>query len=156
MLLTTKQIKAKYGEPNKTGEGYLVTIKLPYPMKIAWNLKQSVTVMRCHKLVAERFQNIFNELLAHYGLSRIQELKIDVLGGCFNYRLMRNGSEISRHSWGIAIDLDPLNNGLNDNRASSTFDNAEYDEMRAIFKRNGFASLGEVKGRDWMHFEVCV
>jgi hypothetical protein len=154
MLLSTKQMKSIFGEPNKTGEGYLVTINLPYPMRLAWNLKQTVQIMRCHKLVADRFEKVFKELLAHYGLKRLQELGIDIFGGCFMYRLMRNGSELSRHSWAAAIDLDPLKNGLRSNRANSTFDNPEYDEMRAIFKRNGFASMGEEKGFDWMHFEA--
>ncbi len=61
-MITTAQALAKYGQPNETGT-YLTTIKLPYPMRIAWDTKTMVTKMRCHKLVADAFLNVFNELL---------------------------------------------------------------------------------------------
>ncbi len=58
-MITTAQALAKYGQPNETGT-YLTTIKLPYPMRIAWDTKTMVTKMRCHKLVADAFLNVFN------------------------------------------------------------------------------------------------
>jgi len=33
--MTTQQATKKYGAANVTGAGYLVKIKLPYPMRIA-------------------------------------------------------------------------------------------------------------------------
>ena len=69
--MTTNEIVKKYGKPNETGEGYLTTILLPYPMKLAWDLDTKVSKMRCHKLAAEPFINVFNDLLAHYGLKVI-------------------------------------------------------------------------------------
>ena len=53
--MTTKELIIKYGKPNVTGEGYLVTINLPYPMKLAWDLDTQIYKMRCHKLVADKF-----------------------------------------------------------------------------------------------------
>ena len=47
-MLTTKQLIAKYGKPTIDGKAYLVTIDLPYPMRIAWDLDEKVTKMRCH------------------------------------------------------------------------------------------------------------
>ena len=53
--MTTKQLIAKYGKPNITGDGYLVTIQLPYPMRLVWDTDTSVNRMRYHKLVADKF-----------------------------------------------------------------------------------------------------
>ena len=88
-MITTAQAIAKYGNPSQNGSPYLVSIKLPYPMRLAWDLNTKVSTMRCHKLVAANFEAVFKELLSIYGLPKIQELGIDLFGGCFNYRQMR-------------------------------------------------------------------
>ncbi len=153
MMLSTNQIIAKYGKPNQQGS-YLTTIQLPYPMRLAWDKKEKVSKMRCHKLVADDFQRVFADLLAHYGLAKIQELGIDLFGGCFNFRAMRGGSDYSRHSWGIAIDLDPERNLLKETSKTARFARAEYQAMIDIFYKHGFVSLGREKNYDWMHFEI--
>lgn len=152
-MLTTKQIIAKYGTPNEKGT-YLKTINLPYPMRIAWDLDSKVTKMRCHTLVADKFLAVFNDLLAHYGYEKLVELGIDLYGGCFNFRKMRGGSEWSRHSWGIAIDLDPARNKLKETKATARFARPEYKPMIDIFYKHGFISLGVEKDYDWMHFQI--
>jgi len=152
--MNTNEIVKKYGKPNETGEGYLTTILLPYPMKLAWDLDTKVTKMRCHKLAAEAFENVFNDLLAHYGMKEIERLGIDLFGGCFNYRKMRGGSEWSKHSWAIAIDLDPARNKLKETAKTARFARPEYQPMIDIFYKNGFISLGIEKNYDWQHFEL--
>jgi len=153
-MMTTNDIVKKYGKPNETGEGYLTTILLPYPMKLAWDLDTKVTKMRCHKLAAEAFENVFNDLLAHYGMKEIERLGIDLFGGCFNYRKMRGGSEWSKHSWAIAIDLDPARNKLKETAKTARFARPEYQPMIDIFYKNGFINLGIEKNYDWQHFEL--
>lgn len=152
-MITTEKAIAKYGKPNQNGT-YLVNIKLPYPMRLAWDKNSKVTTMRCHKLVSDKFNAVFNDLLAHYGLAKIQELGIDLFGGCFNFRSMRGGSDYSRHSWGIAIDLDPERNKLKETSKTARFARAEYKPMIDIFYKHGFISLGREKNYDWMHFEI--
>ena len=151
-MLTTKQIIQIYGQPNQQGS-YLTTIQLPYPMRLAWDKKTSVIKMRVHKKVAQDFINVFNELLAVYGLAKIQALGIDLFGGCFNFRAMRGGSDYSRHSWGIAIDLDPERNQLKESDKTARFARPEYKPMIDIFYKHGFVNLGVEKNYDWMHFE---
>ena len=151
-MLKTNEIIDKYGKPNQNGT-YLVSIKLPYPMRLAWDKNTKVNTMRCHKLVAQNFTNVFNDLLNHYGLAKIQELGIDLFGGCFNFRAMRGGSDYSRHSWGIAIDLDPERNQLKETSKTARFARPEYKPMIDIFHKNGFINLGVEKNYDWMHFE---
>ena len=96
-MMTTNDIVKKYGKPNETGEGYLTTILLPYPMKLAWDLDTKVSKMRCHKLAAEPFLNVFNDLLAHYGMNEIERLGIDYLGVVLiteRCEVVRNGQSI--------------------------------------------------------------
>ena len=151
-MLNTKQIIQIYGQPNQQGS-YLTTIQLPFPMRLAWDKKTSVTKMRVHKKAAQDFINVFNELLAVYGLAKIQALGIDLFGGCFAFRAMRGGSDYSRHSWGIAIDLDPERNQLKETSKTARFARPEYKPMIDIFYKHGFISLGREKNYDWMHFE---
>ncbi len=153
-MITTQQLMQKYGTPNDTGVDYLVTIPLPYPMRLSWDKSKIITRMRCHKLVAQQFSNIFNDILDFYGLNNIEKLGINLYGGCFNFRKMRGGSDWSRHSWGVAIDLDPERNQLKQTSKNAQFAKMEYQPMIDIFYKHGFVSLGREKNYDWMHFEV--
>lgn len=152
-MITTAQAIKDFGKPNQEGS-YLVSIDLPYPMRLAWDKDTIVKKMRCHHLVAKNFTDVFKGLLAHYGLPKIQELGIDLFGGCFNFRQMRGGSDYSRHSWGVAIDLDPERNQLKETSKTARFARPEYKPMIDIFYQNGFISLGVEKNYDWMHFEI--
>lgn len=152
-MITTQNAIKKYGIPTQEGN-YLVAIKLPYPMRLSWDKNTTVKTIRCHKLVADNFISVFTDMLAHYGLPKIQELGIDLFGGCFNFRKMRGGSDYSRHSWGIAIDLDPERNQLKETSKTARFARQEYKPMIDIFYRNGFESLGVEENRDWMHFQI--
>lgn len=149
----TEQRNLKYGVANQSGKGYLVYINLPYPVRLSWSRNVKTKRFQCHKSVASRLLNVFNELLAHYGYDRLVELGIDLYGGCFNYRLMRGGSELSSHSWGTAIDLDPDRNLLHESKKTARFARPEYKPMIDIFYRNGFISYGVEFNYDWMHFE---
>jgi hypothetical protein len=70
-------------------------------------------------------------------------------GGCYNPRLIRggdSGGNLSRHSWGIAIDINPSQN---------TFGGRVRMDHRVveIFRRWGFAWGGTWVRPDGMHFE---
>lgn len=152
-LPTTQQLTAKFGEANPTGKGYLVYIDLPYPMRIAWQRQTKIKRFQCHKLMAQALLNVFNGLLAHYGYDRLVELGIDLYGGCFNYREMRGGTELSTHSWGISLDLDPDRNLLHESAKTARFARPEYKPMMDIFYGHGFINLGREKNFDFMHFQ---
>ena len=153
-MITTPQLIERFGKPTQDGRAYLVTIKLPFPMRLAWDKNTVINKMRCHRFIANQFTAIFNEILAVYGLKRIQELGIDLYGGCFNFRAMRGGSDYSRHSWGVAIDLDPERNQLKTPFNKSNFSKADYLQLHAIFEEYGFENLGKVKGYDAMHWQI--
>jgi hypothetical protein len=168
-MLSTKQLTARYGKPGT--ETNLVMINLPYPMRIAWDLKKSVNTIRCHELIADKLLAVFSELLQHYGYAEIQRLGIDLFGGCYNFRpkrgtekrynaLMKSGNIeeayelLSNHSWGTAIDVDPARNQLHETAKTARFARPEYKPMIDIFYKHGFISLGKEKNFDWMHFEI--
>ena len=154
-MITQKQLLKKYGTPNKGGIGYLTTIKLPYPMFLNWQTNTYVNKISCHKLVAKSLLNILTDILAAYGIDEIKRLQIDDFGGCFNYRLMRGGTELSVHSWACAIDLDPDRNMLKETSATARFARSEYKKMIDIFYKHGWISLGREKNYDWMHFQIA-
>lgn len=150
-MLSTKQIISIFG---KAGDDRnLITVTMPYSRRIAWDLKALTNKMQCHKLVAPVFQKIHTEILEHYGIEEIKRLEIDIFGGCYNFRKMRGGSDWSRHSWGIAEDLNPIKNGLKMNADKAQFAKKEYRTMMDIYYANGFINQGLEKGFDFMHFE---
>lgn len=150
-MLSTPQIISIFG---KAGDDRnLITVTMPYVRKIAWDLKAVTNKMQCHKLVAPIFQKIHEEILEHYGIDEIKRLEIDIFGGCYNFRKMRGGSDWSRHSWGIAEDLNPDENGLKASWKSSQFSKPAYKAMIDIYYANGFVNLGVEINRDAMHFE---
>ena len=153
-LLTTAQMMERYGRPNQSGT-YLVSVPLPYPMRLAWDTSVTVRTMRVHKQEAGRVRLIFEQVLSAYKThDRIKELGIDLFGGCFNFRQMRGGTDWSKHSWGTAIDLDPARNKLHETKATARFARPEYAPLLDAFERNGWASLGRARNFDWMHFEA--
>jgi len=151
-MLTDAQIMAKYGSPGDPDN--LTTIQLPYKMRIAWDLKTTVSRITCHKLIAIPLSNVFTDLLAHYGYEELVRLGIDIFGGCYNFRKMRGGNRWSRHSWAIAIDLNPAKNGLRIKWKDAQFSKPEYAKIVEIFYNNGFMSYGKDRDYDAMHFEI--
>ena len=151
-MLTQAQTIKKYGNPCRTEN--LVTIDVPYPLRIAWDLSKTTKKVTCHKLIANNLLGVFNDLLEEYGLEKIQELGIDLFGGIYNCRPMRGGTKFSKHAWGIAIDLDPARNTLKETSRTARFARPEYQKMIDIFYKHGFISLGREKNYDWMHFEI--
>ncbi len=153
-MLNDAQIIAHYGQPGDPDQ--LTTIVLPDPMRIAWDITKTVSKIQCHKLVADQLLGVFNDLLLVYGLTNLQALGIDLFGGCVNVRLMRGSTKTwSRHSWGIAIDLDPARNQLKESHKTARFARPEYKDMIAIFYKHGFEGLGPEEDRDWMHFQAA-
>lgn len=152
-MKTISQYILKYGLPNQTGKGYLTTIELPFPLRIAWDKKTSVKKISCHKDIAEPLKMVFADILKLYGYDKIKELGIDLFGGCFNFRQMRGGTNYSVHAWGLAIDLDPERNQLKETSRTARFARPEYKPMIDIFYNHGFISLGKEKNYDWMHFQ---
>jgi hypothetical protein len=80
--------------------------------------------------------------------STIDSHGLSLYGGSFNYRPIRGSRNISNHSFGIAIDIDPSNNPLGAMHGDMP------DFAVQAFKRQGARWGGDYKSRkDWMHYE---
>ena len=144
-VLPPAQIKARFGEFSyRHGEGdqieqdvgwqatYLVNVDLPL-----------IGPVRCHRDVVDALSGALNEV-RRAGLASL----IDPAGfrGCWNPRLTRSRTAMSRHAWGVAVDL---NFGQN----PTGFASVQDPRLLEIFARWGFTD-----GSDWLvpdagHFE---
>lgn len=135
----------------------LVSIVLPFEFRIAWEPTSKVKTMRCHKLLASSFERIYSNILNHYGAAKINELGIDLFGGCYNFRQKRGSdTQWSTHAWAAAVDHDPARNGLKVKKPKAQFSKKEYIPMIECFYDEGFLSYGLEKNFDWMHFEASL
>ena len=131
------------------------SVSLPFPFPLAWDDSQKVTRFACHVRVAASMTAIFAESAKNYGEAEFRRLRLDRFGGCYNYRAMRGGTSLSMHSWGIAVDLDPINNQLKWGRGRAAFARPEYLPFWAIVEAHGATSLGRAKNFDWQHFQFA-
>lgn len=145
-------IESVYGKPGDPKN--FTQIELPFSMRLAWDLKQTVTKMTCHKLIANDLKSAFAEILENYGLVEIKKLGIDIFGGCLNVRQMRGSTVWSTHAWAIAIDLHPEQNQLKWGKDKALFAKIEYKPMIDIFEKYGFFNQGRYKGFDFQHFQA--
>lgn len=148
---TQANVEAFFGPPAQNQ----VMFATPYPMRLAWDTGTIVNRFQCHAKVVDAFSRIFTQTLMHYGIDQIRELRLDLFGGCFNHRPMRGGTQLSMHSWGIAIDLDPERNQLNWNRSRAAFARPEYEPFWGFVEKQGLVSLGRERDFDWMHFQAA-
>jgi len=128
---------------------------LPYPHRVAWNLRQTIHSFSCNSKVHDSAQRALTKVFDHYGMERIKELRLDRWGGCLNVRKMRGGSKWSMHSWGIAIDYDPDRNQLKWGRDKAAFAQPEYDSWWRFWEEEGWVSLGRTRNYDWMHVQAA-
>ena len=145
------ELTAYYGEPG-TNQDYA---QLPYQHRLSWKLESSIDRFKCHQLVKPSIERVLQRVLDHYGKDAIQELRLDIWGGCSVVRKMRGGSKPSMHSWGIAIDYDPTRNKLKWGRDRAVFARSEYDAWWSLWEAEGWVSLGRNRNFDWMHVQAA-
>lgn len=141
--------KSIFGAP---GSNNLVRITPPYQL---WYDGSRVSSIAVHKAVAEHVQAALREVLAHYGLDRIQALRLDQYGGCYNYRKATGSSNLSMHAWGIALDFAPATNAYNTHAPEATLSAPECAAWWDIWERHGAVSLGRARDKDWMHVQFA-
>lgn len=139
--------------------------------------------MVCHKSVANNLLLVFKELYEnHYPIERM--LLVEHYGGddeasmrdnntsCFNQRQITSGGMLSRHSYGLAVDINPrynpyfrMKNGKAiikpeesteylDRSAVSPYMIRKGDLCYRLFKQHGFRWGGDWIGRkDYQHFQ---
>ena len=129
------------------------SIKLPYPMRIAWAPEKVVKTTMCHELVAEDFVGIMEDTLSLFGFEKIQQMHLDLYGGSLMVRPKRGGHTYSMHAYGAATDWNPTENGWHVHRPQALFSKPEYIPFWDIVEHHGATSLGLLKNYDYMHFQ---
>lgn len=153
MILTDTQVLHEFGDPAPYvgADGHiepewevhiLTAISLPLALPLAGG--GSVTHVRCHRRIAAALSQAFNTLYVNGSWPLLKDY-----GGCYCWRTQRMAAhERSRHSWGIAIDLNVRDNPM---MGTPKMPPAIVD----AFKRAGFAWGGDFVHRpDGMHFEA--
>lgn len=145
----------KDGRPTERWEARaLTTINLPYPMRLAWEPSTIVRRLTCNRAVSQSLSRCLSNILAHYGsLEKVSEARMDLYGGCYNFRPMRGGHNLSMHSYGIAIDLDPEHNPLG--KKYSVNAGMMPQAVVDIFTAEGWTWGGKWSRPDAMHFQAA-
>jgi murein DD-endopeptidase MepM/ murein hydrolase activator NlpD len=125
--------------------GFIGRAKLPFRIPLSFAPAQSAGVIACHKLLVPLFEAVFADIAAQ-GLQGA----VKTYGGGYNWRMKRGQAKPSTHSWGIAIDLNPVTNAMG---TAGDMDPA----LVALFEGYGFVWGGRWAGanKDPMHFQYC-
>jgi len=145
-----EELIAFYGQPGS----HLVTVDVPYTLRIDWELSESTRRVTCHEKVAESVQRVLGRVLDHYGETQLKQLRLDRYGGCYDHRTMRGGTSLSMHAWGIALDFDPSRNALEWGRDRAAFARPQYEMWWRFWEEEGWTSLGRTRNYDWMHVQA--
>jgi hypothetical protein len=109
--------RGKNGQPSSAWERQnLVIVKSPWRMVLAWDITARVSGVRTHRKCEESFARVLAAIWIASGKNQatIEKWGMHLLGGGYNFRLMRGSNQLSMHSWGCAVDFDPERNGLGD------------------------------------------
>lgn len=140
----------------KIGKNH-TSLKLPYPMMIAWDRSDIITKFTINKKCAASAERVLNRTLDHYGHDRIKQMGLNVFSGCYNPRPKRGSSRgvWSMHAYACAIDFDDENNQWRWNATQSRMARPEYDAWWSFWEEDGWVSLGREKNYDWMHVQAA-
>lgn len=158
-----RDMSAFYGNPDPTGAGVpdrnwedknLINITPPYKMFLAWAPTQQVNTIKVNKACADALLRILTNIDQHYGSPEaIQKARMHLFGGCYNFRLMRGAAAMSIHSWGAAIDIDPVTNYFG--RAYNASQGMMPLEVIKMFQAEGWVWGGMWSKPDPMHFQAA-
>lgn len=102
---------------------------------------------RCHRAVLADLVAALSEIESS-GLAELIDVRDSRHGGCWVAREIRgaSGGTLSRHAWGLAVDINPSTNG---------WGQVPQMDLRIvdIFRKHGFAWGGTWTRPDGMHFE---
>lgn len=149
-----KDVPNVFGTPCKPP---MKRLALPFPMKIAWDLKKEIHGFMIHEKVHDSAARVFEKIYAHYGDDGIEEIGINLFGGCYNCKKITGGSgkNWSMHSWGIAIDFDPARNQLHSSHKQARLAKPDAVKFWELWEEEGWLSLGRARDFDWMHVQAA-
>ncbi len=122
-----------------------------------------IKALSMHQLLKDGFQTVLNQVWAFAAKAIggtpsddairkwLHDLRLDITAGCFNYRPSSGNSRVlSLHSYGIAIDWDPLHNPH-----KLPLTRTLPDWWYAIWAQNGWSDGRHFKTPDPMHVQFA-
>ncbi len=117
----TQELRAFYGIPDRNADGktdpifeeeHIVRIIPPYQLLMSWN-QMPVKSIRVHRKVQPYLLKALQGVAQEFSSADIAKYHLNQFGGCMaEPRPRRNGTRLSLHSYGAAIDLAPDINRL--------------------------------------------
>jgi len=139
-----------YGMPGN----HQVYLKLPYKMKLSWNQSIWIDGFLCHEKVKNSLNNIFLDVSKAYTKEEINNYGFNIWGGCLKVRYKRSLKELSLHSWGIAVDINPNENRFLWDSKKASFAKEYCLKWWEIWENYSWYSLGRNHDYDWMHIQA--
>ncbi len=136
-MVTSQQAQKKYGTPSPSNPN-MTLWDVPAELEIGMIPKR----IYCNKDMVKPLSMAFKKLI---DTKAVNELKS--WDGCFNIRNKRGLSSMSLHSWGIAVDVNAFENGLNQTPKLSK-------QFVECFTSSGFDWGGTWTRKDGMHFQL--
>lgn len=122
---------------------------------LSWKPEVRVTSLYGHYKVVPAMADALEAIWGVFGALDLNDWGLNRYGGIFNMR-MKTGSrtELSTHSWGIAIDLNPHKWGWG--KVPGTLPTYEiWLVFSAAFEARGFAPGGDFTTPDPMHWQAA-
>lgn len=148
-----KNVRAFYGAPAKPSN--MEYFKLPFSMRIDWNLTQKTSRLRLHKKCGASAIAALTAAYEHYGEKDFRALGLDRYAGGYNPRKMRRSKKWSMHAYGCALDIYAGPNSLDHKTSTALFAQKKYAEFLDIMEAHGWLSAGRMWGYDYMHFQMA-
>jgi len=149
--MKVRELVSIFGKPGEN----IVTVDLPYALRIAWDKKKLVHRMQVHERVAPSMLRVLGRVANAYDEPKRQLLGLDLFGGCFNIRNARGSTALSMHSWGIALDFDPERNQLKWGKDKARLAQRDCEAFWRLWEEEGWLSLGRARDYDWMHVQAA-
>lgn len=136
-MVTSNDCVQKYGQPSDKNP-CMTLFDVPTELEIGLIPKR----IYCNHDLVEPLSKAFRNLIE---TGCVKEIK--TWDGCFNIRPKRDLTSYSLHSWGIAVDINASENGLNQTPKLSK-------RFVKCFTDAGFDWGGTWKRKDGMHFQL--
>ncbi|WP_108260455.1 M15 family metallopeptidase [Mangrovicoccus ximenensis] len=152
-----QELVAFYGLAGRQG-GYrppLVQVPVPWVMRLAWDSSATRSFLWIHEKAAESAARALGRIAASYTGAEIRDLGLDIFGGDYAPRKMRGADRYSLHSWGIAIDFDPVRNALRADKRTARLAQPDAEPFWRAWEAEGWTSLGRDRNYDWMHVQAA-
>ena len=123
----------------------------PYTIYYSDGKRTPLKTIFLHKKVVSVYTAAFTDVKNTFEPKEINDLRLNISGGAFNYRVIRGGNRLSTHAFGIAIDMDPARNPY-PKKWKEGMINREFCD---ILMKHGIWWRGHNGDVDAMHFQCA-